>query len=430
MLNAQLVAECTGKKWAMHKPILADMLRAIRAGEPMPKEAVRRAPAAQNASGAVAVIPCMGVIMHRGSYFLDFFGGTAVENLRAMLRQALADDSVGSVVIEFDTPGGTVDGVNALAREIYSARGKKPIVAAVNTLMASAGYYLGSQCDFIMMSPSDGECGSIGVYAEHDDYSGMMEQAGVKVTFISAGEGKTDGNPYEPLADSAREEIQKSVNALYGDFVAAVARGRKAQRDTIRGAWQARVYNPSDAVSMGLADGIGTVEDAIAKAMDLKAGKKSGAAADPAASTLRAGRFAGVVPQDVSEETAPKDTPWEAPTLADFTDKAWGDLSLDEKRHIAGHYAWAAEMPPESFSDLKLPHHCASDGKIVYKGVVAALGRLNQSDIPSSDEPKVKAHLEKDEKKFADDSSSDASSAAFDVDVDLAEAELAIRERL
>lgn len=101
----------------------------------------------------------------------------------------------------------------------------------------------------------------------------------------------------------------------------------------------------------------------------------------------------GVVPDDVSREKAPEDTPWEAPALSDFTDEPWEDLSDDEKRRIAGHYAWAAEMPPETFGDLKLPHHRASDGAVVWNGVVAAAQRLDQTDIPEADVSKVKAHL-------------------------------------
>lgn len=101
----------------------------------------------------------------------------------------------------------------------------------------------------------------------------------------------------------------------------------------------------------------------------------------------------GVVPDDVSRETAPEDTPWEAPALSDFTDKPWDELSETEKRRIAGHYAWAPKMPPDRFSDLKLPHHRPSDGAVVWLGVVAAAQRLDQTDIPEADKARVMAHL-------------------------------------
>lgn len=81
-----------------------------------------------------------------------------------------------------------------------------------------------------------------------------------------------------------------------------------------------------------------------------------------------------VVPPNVSSETAPADAPWSRPTLADFTDKQWGDLSDGEKRQIAGHFAWANQMPPATFGDLKLPHHDPKSHKAVWRGVAAAMG--------------------------------------------------------
>jgi HK97 family phage prohead protease len=69
----------------------------------------------------------------------------------------------------------------------------------------------------------------------------------------------------------------------------------------------------------------------------------------------------GVVPSNVSTDAADEDTPWTKPTLEDFTDEPWEDLTSREKRRIAGHYAWSPAMPPERFSDLKLPHHRPSD---------------------------------------------------------------------
>ncbi len=105
----------------------------------------------------------------------------------------------------------------------------------------------------------------------------------------------------------------------------------------------------------------------------------------------------GVVPQDVSRSTAPEDAEWSKPTLSDFTDKPWDELTDAEKKKIAGHYAWAAAIPPEKFGDLKLPHHRPSDGKVVWNGVRAAMGALLGArggvDIPDGDRKAVYEHL-------------------------------------
>ena len=102
----------------------------------------------------------------------------------------------------------------------------------------------------------------------------------------------------------------------------------------------------------------------------------------------------GVVPKNISKEKADEGAKWTAPTLSDFTDKSWNDLTDDEKTKIAEHYAWAKAVPPENFGDLKLPHHEASDGKVVLSAVENAAARLDQTDIPDGIVDKVKAHLE------------------------------------
>lgn len=108
----------------------------------------------------------------------------------------------------------------------------------------------------------------------------------------------------------------------------------------------------------------------------------------------------GVVPDDISTQTAPEDTPWEAPTLSDFTNKTWDELSEEEKKNIARHYAWTPKMPPDRFSDLKLPHHDPHTHKVVWRAVANAAARLNQADIPEADIEKVKKHLANHYKQF------------------------------
>jgi hypothetical protein len=116
----------------------------------------------------------------------------------------------------------------------------------------------------------------------------------------------------------------------------------------------------------------------------------------------------GIVPANVSTRRAPKDDSWSKPTLSDFTDQSWGDLSAAQKRRIAGHFAWSEQMPPASFGSLKLPHHRSSDGAIVWRGVTAAVQRLLSSGqtrpiIPSEDRRKVYNHLAAHYRAFDED---------------------------
>lgn len=111
---------------------------------------------------------------------------------------------------------------------------------------------------------------------------------------------------------------------------------------------------------------------------------------------------AGVVPSNVSTDLAPKSATWSAPTLGDFTDQSWDELDDQEKRRIAGHYAWSSEMPPAAFGSLKLPHHDPHSGKVVWMGCIAAMSRCMQAntDIPHADLQRVYNHLAKHYKDF------------------------------
>jgi len=221
----------------------------------------------QNASvtGPVAVLPLQGPIFPRANLFTEMSGATSVQAFQVSLREALSDDRVRAILIDVDSPGGTVDLVPELATEIREARGSKPIVAIANTIAASAAYWIGSAADELVVTPS-GEVGSIGVYAAHDDISAWQEKTGVKTTLVSAGKFKTEANPYEPLSDEAREAIQSSVNEFYAMFVAAVAKSRGVSRDTVRGDFgEGRMLSAKFALAAGMVDRIETFEQALAR---------------------------------------------------------------------------------------------------------------------------------------------------------------------
>lgn len=220
---------------------------------------------AARASGSVAVLPLFGVVTQRAGLMTQMSGGTSTEAFSAALRQALADDSVGSILIEVDSPGGNVAGVPELADEIYRLRGQKPIVASANTLMASAAYWIASSADEIVVTPS-ADIGSIGVIAMHQDRSQAMEQLGVRTTFITAGRFKAEGNPFEPLSEEARAFIQSRVDGYYDMFVRAVARNRGVSVSTVKSDFgEGRVVGPKEAVRAGMADRIETLRDTIAR---------------------------------------------------------------------------------------------------------------------------------------------------------------------
>jgi signal peptide peptidase SppA len=194
-----------------------------------------------------------------------FFGGATVEGLTDQLRQAVNDPSVKAIILDVDSPGGDVEGIDELASEIYQARKQKPITAVSNSMCASAAYYLASQASEILVSPSS-LTGSIGVYTVHEDDSKCLDNAGVKLTMIKYGENKGEGNPYEPLTDTAREHLQEMVDTFGQQFEKAVARGRGIKAEDVHKKFgQGRVYDAKKAVQLGMADRVGTFDDALAK---------------------------------------------------------------------------------------------------------------------------------------------------------------------
>lgn len=208
--------------------------------------------------GGTAVLRMYGPIQPRADIFTMIFGGCPLDQFMPAFRAAVSDDTVKSIVFDCDSPGGNVAGIAEAAAEIFAARGVKPMTAVVNPQCSSAAYYLASQCDEIVASPSS-LLGSIGVYLLHVDYSKSLELAGITPTYIYAGDHKVDGNPYEPLSEAARIDRQSKVDTWYGEFVDAVARGRGVTAAVVKAQFGGgREMLPAEAVKAGLADRVAT----------------------------------------------------------------------------------------------------------------------------------------------------------------------------
>jgi signal peptide peptidase SppA len=230
--------------------------------------------------GVAALIPIYGVISQRMNLMTQVSGGTSTERLTAQFRSALADPSVKAIIFDVNSPGGGVEGVLELAAEIYQSRGKKKIVSVVNPLAASAAYWLACSADEVVITPS-GQVGSIGVFTAHEDLSAAMEKEGIKVSLISAGKYKTEGNPYEPLSTEARAALQEKVDAFYDMFVKSVAKGRGVSQSAVRdGFGQGRLAIAAEAIKQGMADRIATLDETLARLSPDAAPKRVAAAAE------------------------------------------------------------------------------------------------------------------------------------------------------
>ena len=212
-------------------------------------------------SGAIAVVGVYGTIMQRNSQINICDGGTSTQAISQALRQAQADETVSSIILDIDSPGGSVYGVAELAAEIRTS--SKPVTAVANSLAASAAYWLGTAASEFFMTPG-GEVGSIGVWMAHEDWSKALADAGVSTTLISAGKYKTEGNPYGPLDADAQGFMQSRVDDYYGAFTRDVAKGRNVSVDDVRGGMgQGRVLGAAQAKDQKMVDGVMTFDQVV-----------------------------------------------------------------------------------------------------------------------------------------------------------------------
>ena len=277
-----LVSEFLTTPWALMPERLQAMTTVLTrwsSGEPPSDETLfqlnadrvlrdtRKQFAAANAGAGIAVLPLYGVVTQRGNMVDDISGpgSTSTQKFTSALRQVLADDTVGQILIDIDSPGGSVYGVAELATEIVKARAQKPVVAVANSLAASAAYWIGCSAGEFYVTPG-GEVGSIGVWQAHFDYSKALEEEGVKPTLISAGKFKVEGNPYVPLDPEAQAFMQSRVDDYYNAFIKAVAKGRGVSVADVRdGMGEGRVLGADAALAAKMVDGVATFDDVLAK---------------------------------------------------------------------------------------------------------------------------------------------------------------------
>lgn len=315
---AHLMKFIEGQAWAIvpeKLAVLREVMRLRVSGASLSDEEIRRrlgygpddqSPRPQPARmSGVAILPLFGFLCPKANMITEYSGGTSLEAFGRAFRQAVADPAVATIAIEIDSGGGSTYGAEELWAEIFAARKTKRTVAVVNPMAGSCAYWLATACEEIVVTPS-GDVGSIGVYWMHEDVSAALELEGVKVEFVSAGEFKTEGNPYEPLSEEGRAYAQAQVNATYAVFVKSVAKGRGVSTaEVLKNYGQGRMVMARDAVARGMADRIGTLEETVARL----AGKKPAAGSRADVVDDGPGRVAAV-------ETSPDPLPEEPAALA------------------------------------------------------------------------------------------------------------------
>ena len=302
----------------------------------------------------VALVGVSGALVHRSRMEADCSFLLGYNDIAADVEDAMANADVHAVLLNFDSPGGEVQGAFELGQRILDLRGKKPIKAIADGMAASAAYLSGSAADELVIT-NTGYAGSIGVVMRHVDFSRALANDGINVTHIFAGDHKVDGHPFAPLPDAVRADLQAEIDSLYQMFIDAVVTHRGLSADAVR-ATQARTYRGVAAVAAGLADRLGTTDQLIAELAALRSARSYGLPAQATATHQGASM----------STTAPAGTPQPATGLT--------QADLDRARaegHTAGHAEGVAterarvsaiQAHPEAAGRSALAATCVAQG--------------------------------------------------------------------
>lgn len=209
--------------------------------------------------GGTAIVPISGVIMPKANIFMAYSGGTSSMSLRNAALGLAQDTAVKRVILHIDSGGGAVVGIEEAADALLQLRAKKPVIAVINGIGASAAYWLASAAHKIYAEPSS-IVGSIGVFAMIHSTAEKAEKEGIDVRVIRRGRLKAVPNSYEPITEEGVSVVQKGVDRAYQKFVQAIAKNRNITMKKAEALADGTVEVGTDAKERGLVDEVANIE--------------------------------------------------------------------------------------------------------------------------------------------------------------------------
>jgi len=225
-------------------------------------------PSGYSKGAGIAVISIIGTLVTRGSFLETQSGLMSYDRIKQQVAAADRDEEVTSILLDIHTAGGSCLGCFECCEMIHAVSRRRPVIAVVNSMACSAGYSIAAAANKIVIPPS-GLCGSIGVVYLHIDRSRQLHQDGLTPTFIFTGKHKIDANEFQPLSDAARSDAQAEIDSSYDQFVKGLAKHRPKLSEAAYRATEAKVYKGAEAVGLGLADEIGTIEGVASQLANL-----------------------------------------------------------------------------------------------------------------------------------------------------------------
>jgi protease-4 len=184
------------------------------------------------------------------------------------LRRFRENEDIKAIVVRINSPGGAVGPSQEIYREIRKTVTVKKVVASMGAVAASGGYYAACAADGIVANPGT-ITGSIGVIMGYTNFRQLLDKIGMVPVVIKSGPYKDTGSPTREMRDDEREILQNITNGIHGQFVTAIADGRKMDRSQVEQLADGRIFTGEDAKLKGLVDRLGNFEDALAWAGEM-----------------------------------------------------------------------------------------------------------------------------------------------------------------
>ncbi|MBW3013084.1 signal peptide peptidase SppA [Candidatus Woesearchaeota archaeon] len=208
----------------------------------------------------VALIKLSGAIMGEKQPGLFATGGSVSPVIVDYLKKAKENTRMKAILLEINSPGGTVVASKEIAAAVEDAKTKKPVVAWIREVGASGGYWVASSTDFIVADEMS-ITGSIGVLGSYVSFSGLMEDYNVTYERLVGGQYKDAGSPFKELTEEERKLLQDRIDIIHEAFIQKVAKDRNIPYENAKAMATGMFYLGKQAKEMGLIDQLGSKKE-------------------------------------------------------------------------------------------------------------------------------------------------------------------------
>ena len=203
----------------------------------------------------IAVVDIKGVI-------------TSSRGIVEQIEKLKEDSDVKAIILRINSPGGAVGPSQEIYREVLRAKEKKKIIASMESVAASGGYYVACASDIIVANPGT-ITGSIGVVMEFSNVEDLLKKIGLRSYVIKSGKHKDIGSPLREMTSEEKAILQSVIDSVHSQFIRAVAEGRNMEERKVRRIADGRIFSGEQAKELGLVDRLGSLQDAIEIAAEM-----------------------------------------------------------------------------------------------------------------------------------------------------------------